>query len=139
MNANLAMLNIPLTLTINLDKGKYADDFQHIFNEHVGLIGTIETKSQHLSEIAILSAAADSPEATRVNLQIVTAAFSALLGEKTPSGESILKSNKMTEMMLGLLQDCQASGKSARELENVRFTARKNKDADIVFVAEPVR
>ncbi|UYA59496.1 hypothetical protein NAL19_1290 [Pectobacterium sp. F1-1] len=140
MNANLTKLNIPLKLTINMEKGTSVDDFQHIFNEHVGLIGSVESKSQQLNGLVILNAASESPEATRQNLQIVTAAFSALLGENTSSGGSgnSLESPEVTEMMFGLLQDSQASGKGMRQLGKVRFTATTNEDTDIIFTAEPV-
>ncbi|WCG82042.1 hypothetical protein [Pectobacterium sp. A5351] len=138
MNANLTKLNIPLKLTINMEKGTSVDDFQHIFNEHVGLIGSVESKSQQLNGLVILNAASESPEATRQNLQIVTAAFSALLGENTSSGENNLESPEVTEMMFGLLQDSQTSGKGMRQLGKVRFTATTNEDTDIIFTAEPV-
>ncbi|WP_113627320.1 hypothetical protein [Pectobacterium peruviense] len=137
MNANLTKLNIPLKLAINVEKGTSIDDFQHIFNEHVGLIGSIESKSQQLNGLVLLNAAAESPEATRQNLQIVTAAFSALLGESTLSGGNSLESPEMTEMMFGLLQDSQTSGKGVRQIGNVRFTATTNADTDIIFTAEP--
>ncbi|MEI7179106.1 hypothetical protein WCT65_08610 [Pectobacterium carotovorum] len=132
MNANLTKLNIPLKLTIKLEKGSSVDDFQHIFNEHVGLIGSVESKSQQLNGLVILNAASESPEATRQNLQIVTAAFSALLGENN------LESPELTEMMFGLLQDSQTSGKGVRQVGKVRFTATTNEDTDIIFTAEPV-
>lgn len=132
MNANLAKLNIPLKLTINLEKGTSVDDFQHIFNEYVGLIGSVESKSQQLNGIVLLSAASEPAETTRQNLQIVTAAFSALLGENN------LESPEVTEMMFGLLQDSQASGKGVRQVGKVRFTATTNEDTDIIFTAEPV-
>ncbi|MBL0865053.1 hypothetical protein G5647_01345 [Pectobacterium carotovorum] len=132
MNANLTKLNIPLKLTINLEKGTSVDDFQHIFNEHVGLIGSVESKSQQLNGLVILNAASEPAETTRQNLQIVTAAFSALLGENN------LESPEVTEMMFGLLQDSQASGKGVRQVGRVRFTATTNEDADIIFTAEPV-
>ncbi|WP_323663524.1 hypothetical protein [Pectobacterium carotovorum] len=132
MNANLTKLNIPLKLTIKLEKGTSVDDFQHIFNEHVGLIGSVESKSQQLNGIVLLSAASEPAEATRQNLQIVTAAFSALLGENN------LESPEVTEMMFGLLQDSQASGKGVRQVGKVRFTATTNEDTDIIFTAEPV-
>ncbi|MDX6913932.1 hypothetical protein R9X49_02245 [Pectobacterium carotovorum] len=138
MNANLTKLNIPLKLAINLEKGTSVDDFQHIFNEHVGLIGSVESKSQQLNGLVILNATSESPEATRQNLQIVTAAFSALLSENTSSGENSLESPEVTEMMFGLLQDSQASGKGMRQLGKVRFTATTNEDTDIIFTAEPV-
>ncbi|AIA70277.1 hypothetical protein WCU81_04765 [Pectobacterium atrosepticum] len=137
MNANLTKLNIPLKLTISVEKGTSVDDFQHIFNEHVGLIGSIESKSQQLNGIVILNAASESAEATRQNLQIVTAAFSALLGESTLSGENSLESPEVTEMMFGLLQDSQTSGKGVRQIGNVRFMATTNADTDIIFTAEP--
>ncbi|GKV90797.1 hypothetical protein [Pectobacterium carotovorum] len=132
MNANLTKLNIPLKLTINLEKGTSVDDFQHIFNEHVGLIGSVESKSQQLNGLVILNAASEPAETTRQNLQIVTAAFSALLGENN------LESPEVTEMMFGLLQDSQASGKGVRQVGKVRFTATTNEDTDIIFTAEPV-
>ncbi|MBQ4792100.1 hypothetical protein F9U39_22005 [Pectobacterium versatile] len=132
MNANLTKLNIPLALTVKLEKGSSVDDFQHIFNEHVGLIGSVESKGQQLNGLVILNAASESPGATRLNLQIVTAAFSALLGENN------LESPELTEMMFGLLQDSQASGKSVRQIGKVRFTATTNEDTDIIFTAEPV-
>ncbi|PLY38747.1 hypothetical protein [Pectobacterium aquaticum] len=132
MNANLTKLNIPLALTIKLEKGSSVDDFQHIFNEHVGLIGSLESKSQQLNGILLLNAASESAEATRQNLQIVTAAFSALLGENN------LESSEVTEMMFGLLQDSQTSGKGVRQVGKVRFTATTNEDTDIIFTAEPV-
>ncbi|MBN3262528.1 hypothetical protein [Pectobacterium brasiliense] len=138
MNANLKKLNIPLELTIKLEKGTSVDDFQHIFNEHVGLIGSVESKSQQLNGIVLLNAASESPDATRQNLQIVTAAFSALLGENTSSGENSLESPEMTEMMFGLLQDSQTSGKGVRQIGHVRFMATTNEDTDIIFTAEPV-
>lgn len=138
MNANLTKLNIPLKLTINMEKGASIDDFQHIFNEYVGLIGSVESKNQQLNGLMILNAASESPEATRQNLQIVTAAFSALLSENTSSGGNSLESPEVTEMMFGLLQDSQTSGKGIRRVGNVRFTAKTNKDADIIFTAEPV-
>ncbi|MEQ9916250.1 hypothetical protein ABRQ01_06195 [Pectobacterium aroidearum] len=131
MNANLTKLNIPLKLAINLEKGTSVDDFQHIFNEHVGLIGSVESKSQQLNGLVILNATSESPEATRQNLQIVTAAFSALLGENN------IESPEVTEMMFGLLQDSQTSGKGVRQVGNARFTATTNKDTDIIFTAEP--
>ncbi|RYC47726.1 hypothetical protein [Pectobacterium zantedeschiae] len=137
MNANLAKLNIPLKLTINLEKGTSVDDFQHIFNEHVGLIGSVASKTQKLNGLVILNATSESPEATRQNLQIVTAAFSALLGENS-SGENSLESPEITAMMFSLLQDSQTSGKGMRQLGNVRFTATTNEDTDIIFTAEPV-
>ncbi|MEQ9997351.1 hypothetical protein [Pectobacterium versatile] len=132
MNANLTKLNIPLALTVKLEKGSSVDDFQHIFNEHVGLIGSVESKGQQLNGLVILNAASESPEATRLNLQIVTAAFSALLGENN------LESPELTEMMFGLLQDSQTSGKGVRQVGKVRFTATTNEDTDIIFTAEPV-
>ncbi|MBB1528935.1 hypothetical protein H4Q82_20855 [Pectobacterium carotovorum subsp. carotovorum] len=132
MNANLTKLNIPLKLTINLEKGTSVDDFQHIFNEYVGLIGSVESKSQQLNGIVLLSAASEPAETTRQNLQIVTAAFSALLDENN------LESPEVTEMMFGLLQDSQASGKGVRQVGKVRFTATTNEDTDIIFTAEPV-
>ncbi|KAA3666946.1 hypothetical protein ABRP72_10680 [Pectobacterium carotovorum] len=132
MNANLTKLNIPLKLTINLEKGTSVDDFQHIFNEHVGLIGSVESKSQQLNGLVILNAASEPAETTRQNLQIVTAAFSALLGENN------LESPEVTEMMFGLLQDSQASVKGVRQVGKVRFTATTNEDTDIIFTAEPV-
>ncbi|RRO03043.1 hypothetical protein [Pectobacterium aquaticum] len=132
MNANLTKLNIPLALTIKLEKGSSVDDFQHIFNEHVGLIGSLESKSQQLNGILLLNAASESAEATRQNLQIVTAAFSALLGENN------LESSEVTEMMFGLLQDSQTSGKGVRQVGKVRFTATTNEDTDIIFTAEPI-
>ncbi|MBN3168726.1 MULTISPECIES: hypothetical protein [Pectobacterium] len=132
MNANLTKLNIPLALTIKLGKGSSVDDFQHIFNEHVGLIGSLESKSQQLNGILLLNAASESAEATRQNLQIVTAAFSALLGENN------LESSEVTEMMFGLLQDSQTSGKGVRQVGKVRFTATTNEDTDIIFTAEPI-
>ncbi|MFJ5492996.1 hypothetical protein ACIPT9_17105 [Pectobacterium carotovorum] len=132
MNANLTKLNIPLKLTIKLEKGTSVDDFQHIFNEHVGLIGSVESKSQQLNGLVILNAASEPAETTRQNLQIVTAAFSALLGENN------LESPELTEMMFGLLQDSQASGKGVRQVGKVRFTATTNEDTDIIFTAEPV-
>ncbi|MEI7217466.1 hypothetical protein WCT79_10640 [Pectobacterium carotovorum] len=132
MNANLTKLNIPLALTVKLEKGSSVDDFQHIFNEHVGLIGSVESKGQQLNGLVILNAASESPEATRQNLQIVTAAFSALLGENN------LESPELTEMMFGLLQDSQTSGKGVRQVGKVRFTATTNEDTDIIFTAEPV-
>ncbi|MFJ5504315.1 hypothetical protein ACIPUO_08900 [Pectobacterium carotovorum] len=132
MNANLTKLNIPLKLTIKLEKGTSVDDFQHIFNEHVGLIGSVESKSQQLNGLVILNAASEPAETTRQNLQIVTAAFSALLGENN------LESPEVTEMMFGLLQDSQASGKGVRQVGKVRFTATTNEDTDIIFTAEPV-
>ncbi|KHT36598.1 hypothetical protein WCT90_05075 [Pectobacterium carotovorum] len=132
MNANLTKLNIPLKLTIKLEKGTSVDDFQHIFNEYVGLIGSVESKSQQLNGIVLLSAASEPAETTRQNLQIVTAAFSALLGENN------LESPELTEMMFGLLQDSQASGKGVRQVGKVRFTATTNEDTDIIFTAEPV-
>ncbi|WP_405079283.1 hypothetical protein ACI51Z_06065 [Pectobacterium carotovorum] len=132
MNANLTKLNIPLKLTIKLEKGTSVDDFQHIFNEYVGLIGSVESKSQQLNGIVLLSAASEPAETTRQNLQIVTAAFSALLGENN------LESPEVTEMMFGLLQDSQASGKGVRQVGKVRFTATTNEDTDIIFTAEPV-
>ncbi|MCH5050587.1 hypothetical protein [Pectobacterium aquaticum] len=132
MNANLTKLNIPLALTIKLEKGSSIDDFQHIFNEHVGLIGSLESKSQQLNGILLLNAASESAEATRQNLQIVTAAFSALLGENN------LESSEVTEMMFGLLQDSQTSGKGVRQVGKVRFTATTNEDTDIIFTAEPI-
>ncbi|MBE5201641.1 hypothetical protein IG612_03180 [Pectobacterium sp. FL60-S17] len=138
MNANLTKLNIPLALTIKLEKGSSVDDFQHIFNEHVGLIGSVESKSQQLNGILLLNAASESAEATRQNLQIVTAAFSALLGENTSSGENSIESPEVTEMMFGLLHDSQASGKGVRQIGHVRFTATTNEDTDIIFTAEPV-
>ncbi|MCA6951137.1 hypothetical protein [Pectobacterium polaris] len=137
MNANLTKLNIPLALTVKLEKGSSVDDFQHVFNEHVGLIGSVESKSQQLNGILLLNAASESAEATRQNLQIVTAAFSALLGGAS-SGENSLESPEMTEMMFGLLQDSQASGKGVRQIGHVRFTATTNEDTDIIFTAEPV-
>ncbi|KHN52633.1 hypothetical protein [Pectobacterium fontis] len=132
MNANLKKLNIPLPLIVKLEKGTSVDDFQHIFNEHVGLIGSVENKSQQLNGLVILNAASESTEATRQNLQIVTAAFSALLGENN------LESPEISEMMFGLLQDSQTSGKGVRQVGNVRFTAKTNKDTDIIFTAEPM-
>lgn len=138
MNANLTKLNIPLKLTINLEKGTSVDDFQHIFNEQVGLIGSVESQSQQLNELVILNAASDSPETTRQNLQIVAAAFSALLGENTSSSGINLESPEVTEMMLGLLQDSQTAGKGIRQIGNVRFTATTHQDTDIIFTAEPV-
>mgnify|MGYP003366601042 CR=1 FL=1 len=132
MNANLTKLNIPLKLTIKLEKGTSVDDFQHIFNEYVGLIGSVESKSQQLNGLVILNAASEPAETTRQNLQIVTAAFSALLGENN------LESPEVTEMMFGLLQDSQASGKGVRQVGKVRFTATTNEDADIIFTAAPV-
>ncbi|MFJ5349361.1 hypothetical protein [Pectobacterium parvum] len=132
MNANLKKLNIPLELTIKLEKGTSVDDFQHIFNEHVGLIGSVESKSQQLNGIVLLSAASEPAETTRQNLQIVAAAFSALLGENN------LESPEVTEMMFGLLQDSQTSGKGVRQVEKVRFTATTNEDTDIIFTAEPM-
>ncbi|GKW02761.1 hypothetical protein PEC301877_15760 [Pectobacterium carotovorum subsp. carotovorum] len=132
MNANLTKLNIPLKLTIKLEKGTSVDDFQHIFNEHVGLIGSVESKSQQLNGLVILNAASEPAETTRQNLQIVTAAFSALLGENN------LESPEVTEMMFGLLQDSQTSGKGVRQVGKVRFTATTNEDTDIIFTAEPV-
>ncbi|MFJ5429995.1 hypothetical protein ACIPUP_12595 [Pectobacterium actinidiae] len=132
MNANLTKLNIPLKLTINLEKGTSVDDFQHIFNEYVGLIGSVESKSQQLNGIVLLSAASEPAETTRQNLQIVAAAFSALLGENN------LESPEVTEMMFGLLQDSQTSGKGVRQVEKVRFTATTNEDTDIIFTAEPM-
>ncbi|MCO4314815.1 hypothetical protein [Pectobacterium versatile] len=132
MNTNLTKLNIPLALTVKLEKGSSVDDFQHIFNEHVGLIGSVESKGQQLNGLVILNAASESPEATRQNLQIVTAAFSALLGENN------LESPELTEMMFGLLQDSQTSGKGVRQVGKVRFTATTNEDTDIIFTAEPV-
>ncbi|MEL7627774.1 hypothetical protein AAGW04_02065 [Pectobacterium aroidearum] len=132
MNANLTKLNIPLKLTINLEKGTSVDDFQHIFNEHVGLIGSVESKGQQLNGLVILNAASESADVTRQNLQIVTAAFSALLGENN------IESPEVTEMMFGLLQDSQTSGKGVRQVGNARFTATTNKDTDIIFTAEPV-
>ncbi|WP_409159282.1 hypothetical protein [Pectobacterium sp. B2J-2] len=132
MNANLTKLNIPLKLTINLEKGTSVDDFQHIFNEYVGLIGSVESKSQQLNEIVLLSAASEPAETTRQNLQIVAAAFSALLGENN------LESPEVTEMMFGLLQDTQTSGKGVRQVGKVRFTATTNEDTDIIFTAEPM-
>ncbi|WDG00163.1 hypothetical protein PSR30_06275 [Pectobacterium carotovorum subsp. carotovorum] len=132
MNANLTKLNIPLKLTIKLEKGTSVDDFQHIFNEYVGLIGSVESKSQQLNGLVILNAASEPAETTRQNLQIVTAAFSALLGENN------LESPEVTEMMFGLLQDSQASGKGVRQVGKVRFTATTNEDTDIIFTAEPV-
>lgn len=132
MNANLTKLNIPLALTVKLEKGSSVDDFQHIFNEHVGLIGSVESKGQQLNGLVILNAASESPEATRQNLQIITAAFSALLGENN------LESPELTEMMFGLLQDSQTSGKGVRQVGKVRFTATTNEDTDIIFTAEPV-
>ncbi|MEQ6967527.1 hypothetical protein [Pectobacterium polaris] len=137
MNANLTKLNIPLALTVKLEKGSSVDDFQHIFNEYVGLIGSVESKSQQLNGIVLLNAASESAEATRQNLQIVTAAFSALLGGAS-SGENSLESPEMTEMMFGLLQDSQTSGKGVRQIGHVRFTATTNEDTDIIFTAEPV-
>ncbi|MFP9467195.1 hypothetical protein AB6D37_00375 [Pectobacterium brasiliense] len=137
MNANLKKLNIPLELTVKLEKGTSIDDFQHIFNEHVGLIGSVESKSQQLNGLVILNAASESPDTTRQNLQIVTAAFSALLGGAL-SGENSLESPEMTEMMFGLLQDSQASGKGVRQIGHVRFIATTNEDTDIIFTAEPV-
>ncbi|MEQ9863973.1 hypothetical protein [Pectobacterium aroidearum] len=131
MNANLTKLNIPLKLTINLEKGTSVDDFQHIFNEHVGLIGSVESKGQQLNGLVILNAASESADVTRQNLQIVTAAFSALLGENN------IESPEVTEMMFGLLQDSQTSGKGVRQVGNARFTATTNKDTDIIFTAEP--
>lgn len=131
MNANLAKLNIPLKLTINLEKGTSVDDFQHIFNEHVGLIGSVESKGQQLNGLVILNAASESADVTRQNLQIVTAAFSALLGENN------IESPEVTEMMFGLLQDSQTSGKGVRQVGHARFTATTNKDTDIIFTAEP--
>ncbi|MFJ5453845.1 hypothetical protein ACIPT4_12455 [Pectobacterium jejuense] len=138
MNANLKKLNIPLELTVKLEKGTSVDDFQHIFNEHVGLIGSVESKSQQLNGLVILNAASESPDATRQNLQIVTAAFSALLSGAS-SGENSLESPEMTEMMFGLLQDSQTSGKGVRQIGHVRFTATTNEDTDIIFTAEPVQ
>lgn len=138
MNANLKKLNIPLELTVKLEKGTSVDDFQHIFNEHVGLIGSVESKSQQLNGLVILNAASESPDATRQNLQIVAAAFSALLGENTSSGENSLESPEMTEMMFGLLQDSQTSGKGVRQIGHVRFIATTNEDTDIIFTAEPM-
>ncbi|MBA5237864.1 MULTISPECIES: hypothetical protein [Pectobacterium] len=132
MNANLTKLNIPLKLTINLEKGTSVDDFQHIFNEHVGLIGSVESKGQQLNGLVILNAASESADVTRQNLQIVTAAFSAVLGENN------IESPEVTEMMFGLLQDSQTSGKGVRQVGNARFTATTNKDTDIIFTAEPV-
>ncbi|UDQ77108.1 hypothetical protein LJQ72_05945 [Pectobacterium brasiliense] len=132
MNANLKKLNIPLELTVKLEKGTSVDDFQHIFNEHVGLIGSVESKSQQLNGLVILNAASESADVTRQNLQIVTAAFSALLGENN------IESPEMTEMMFGLLQDSQASGKGVRQIGHVRFIATTNEDTDIIFTAEPV-
>ncbi|MEI7252884.1 hypothetical protein [Pectobacterium versatile] len=132
MNANLKKLNIPLELTVKLEKGTSVDDFQHIFNEYVGLIGSVESKSQQLNGLVILNAASEPAETTRQNLQIVTAAFSALLGENN------LESPEVTEMMFGLLQDSQASGKGVRQVGKVRFTATTNEDTDIIFTAEPV-
>ncbi|POE10583.1 hypothetical protein BV921_09060 [Pectobacterium odoriferum] len=132
MNANLMKLNIPLALTVKLEKGTSVDDFQHIFNEYVGLIGSVESKSQQLNGLVLLSAASEPAETTRQNLQIVTAAFSALLGENN------LESPEVTEMMFGLLQDSQASGKGVRQVGKVRFTATTNEDTDIIFTAEPV-
>ncbi|KFX20988.1 hypothetical protein [Pectobacterium betavasculorum] len=137
MNANLMKLNIPLKLIINVEKGTSVDDFQHIFNEHVGLIGSIESKNQQLNEIVLLSAASESLEATTQNLQIVTAAFSALLGANTLSGEDNVESREMTEMMFGLLQDSRTSGKGVQQRGNIRFTATTNEDTDIIFTAEP--
>ncbi|WP_350326982.1 hypothetical protein [Pectobacterium aroidearum] len=131
MNANLTKLNIPLKLTINLEKGTSVDDFQHIFNEHVGLIGSVESKGQQLNGLVILNAASESADVTRQNLQIVTAAFSAVLGENN------IESPEVTEMMFGLLQDSQTSGKGVRQVGNARFTATTNKDTDIIFTAEP--
>ncbi|MEQ9904576.1 hypothetical protein [Pectobacterium aroidearum] len=131
MNANLTKLNIPLKLVINLEKGTSVDDFQHIFNEHVGLIGSVESKGQQLNGLVILNAASESADVTRQNLQIVTAAFSALLGENN------IESPEVTEMMFGLLQDSQTSGKGVRQVGNARFTATTNKDTDIIFTAEP--
>ncbi|MFW5410164.1 hypothetical protein B7L51_016315 [Pectobacterium brasiliense] len=138
MNANLKKLNIPLELTVKLEKGTSVDDFQHIFNEHVGLIGSVESKSQQLNGLVILNAASESPDATRQNLQIVAAALSALLGENTSSGENSLESPEMTEMMFGLLQDSQTSGKGVRQIGHVRFIATTNEDTDIIFTAEPM-
>ncbi|MFJ5510809.1 hypothetical protein [Pectobacterium jejuense] len=138
MNANLKKLNIPLELTIKLEKGTSVDDFQHIFNEHVGLIGSVESKSQQLNGLVILNAASESPDATRQNLQIVTAAFSALLSGAS-SGENSLESPEMTEMMFGLIQDSQTSGKGVRQIGHVRFIATTNEDTDIIFTAEPVQ
>ncbi|MCA6971182.1 hypothetical protein I1A41_12865 [Pectobacterium carotovorum] len=132
MNANLKKLNIPLELTVKLEKGTSVDDFQHIFNEYVGLIGSVESKSQQLNGLVILNAASEPAETTRQNLQIVTAAFSALLGENN------LESPEVTEMMFGLLQDSQASGRGVRQVGKVRFTATTNEDTDIIFTAEPV-
>ncbi|MCQ8231773.1 hypothetical protein [Pectobacterium carotovorum] len=132
MNANLTKLNIPLKLTIKLEKGTSVDDFQHIFNEYVGLIGSVESKSQQLNGLVILNATSEPAETTRQNLQIVTAAFSALLGENN------LESPEVTEMMFGLLQDSQASGKGVRQVGKVRFIATTNEDTDIIFTAEPV-
>ncbi|MBA5202845.1 hypothetical protein H2Y57_03950 [Pectobacterium aroidearum] len=132
MNANLTKLNIPLKLVINLEKGTSVDDFQHIFNEHVGLIGSVESKGQQLNGLVILNAASESADVTRQNLQIVTAAFSALLGENN------IESPEVTEMMFGLLQDSQTSGKGVRQVGKARFTATTNKDTDIIFTAEPV-
>ncbi|MEQ9851268.1 hypothetical protein ABRP58_06960 [Pectobacterium aroidearum] len=131
MNANLTKLNIPLKLVINLEKGTSVDDFQHIFNEHVGLIGSVESKGQQLNGLVILNAASESADVTRQNLQIVTAAFSAVLGENN------IESPEVTEMMFGLLQDSQTSGKGVRQVGNARFTATTNKDTDIIFTAEP--
>ncbi|GKV96221.1 hypothetical protein H2Y56_16670 [Pectobacterium aroidearum] len=131
MNANLTKLNISLKLVINLEKGTSVDDFQHIFNEHVGLIGSVESKGQQLNGLVILNAASESADVTRQNLQIVTAAFSAVLGENN------IESPEVTEMMFGLLQDSQTSGKGVRQVGNARFTATTNKDTDIIFTAEP--
>ncbi|BES84089.1 hypothetical protein PEC302110_11860 [Pectobacterium araliae] len=133
MNANLTKLNIPLKLTINLEKGTSVDDFQHIFNEHVGLIGSVESTSQQLNGLVLLSATSESAEATRQNLQIITAALSALLDENN------LESPEVTEMMFGLLQDSQTSGKGVRQVGKVRFTTTTNEDTDIIFTAEPVQ
>ncbi|MFJ5408587.1 hypothetical protein [Pectobacterium punjabense] len=133
MNANLTQLNIPLKLTINLEKGHSVDDFQHIFNEHVGLIGSAEKKNQQLTGLIVFSASSESAETATQNLQIVTAAFSALLG-----GDNI-ENREVTEMMYGLLQDSRTSDKGIRQIGNTRFTATTNEDTDIIFTAEPVR
>ncbi|AFI91204.1 hypothetical protein EXT68_08010 [Pectobacterium parmentieri] len=133
MNANLTQLNIPLKLTINLEKGHSVDDFQHIFNEHVGLIGSAEKQNQQLTELIVFSASSESAETATQNLQIVTAVFSALLSENN------IENREVTEMMFGLLQDSRTSGKGIRQVGNTRFTATTDADADIIFTAKPVR
>ncbi|MBX9447867.1 hypothetical protein [Dickeya chrysanthemi] len=134
MNSNLKKTDVPFRLKVKVQPGEVNNTFNYAFNEHIGIVGSVDKKSGILKNISIITSGDGTDKSGMNVMAVVISAYSAVMGDNT------MGTGEPARIMLKLMENYQEEPEKSQSviLNGIKFSFIPSKQIGNWFLAQPL-